>query len=203
MFVEAERIGLEGVVGKRAASPYVSKRSRIGSRSTRRSPTTSSSSATCPPKGGASRIRRAAAGAISRQRSSPTRAASAPASTSRELKAIDAVARRSRRARSRRPPRPTSAAAVWIAPGLVVQVQVQAADAGRLVAPADLHAAARRTSRRHECVWPASRRRSASTKRCRTPPAATADDAAEHAHRRSHEPRQGVLAARTATPRAT
>ncbi len=28
MFVEAERLGLEGVVGKRAASPYVSKRSQ-------------------------------------------------------------------------------------------------------------------------------------------------------------------------------
>jgi hypothetical protein len=32
MFVEAERLGLEGVVGKRAASQYVSKRSQTGSR---------------------------------------------------------------------------------------------------------------------------------------------------------------------------
>ena len=47
MFDEAERIGLEGIVGKRAASPYVSKRSTDWLKVNAAKPTTSSSSATC------------------------------------------------------------------------------------------------------------------------------------------------------------
>ena len=101
MFVEAERLGLEGVVGKRAASPYVSKRSQdwikvnaaksddfvvvgFSAREERRQ-----------------RFQRAAARSVPRRRSSRTRAESAAASAS-------AISRRSSRSsrRSSAPSRP-------------------------------------------------------------------------------------------------
>ena len=168
MYEHMRKLGLEGVLAKRADSKYVSgPLAPTGSRSPSRRPTTSSSSA--------GRIRRARRSASARCCSRSTRATRSPhgprgqrvldeRSRPRCAQRLDALPKP-----AKPPPRaPAEAGAHWVEPDFVVEVRFKESHARRAAAPAGVPAPARRQAARGMRAAQRRRRRCPSARRrCR------------------------------------
>ncbi len=195
MFVEAERLGLEGVVGKRAASPYVSKRSQDWIKVNAAKSDDFVVVGFLPAKNGAKGF---SALLLAQYREGELTYAGRVGGGfgQRDFKAIEPKLEALERAE---PPAaaPEERGTVWLAPGPVIQVKFkQRTPDGSLRQPTFMRL--RDDKSAAQCIWPGVAESGGETEPLADAPPETrhADVRGPASHRRSHEPRQGVLARR-------